>query len=282
MIEPPKLACCNFFPTVDQLRTFALTHGFDGVEWSFTPENLPQTQYQEEKLVDEVQSLFPLDVRFHAAVKRVGLGLADETQSRDGLEFMKKLCRLTALCGGRFMTIHLGLGRDSTMEHSWDGAMNRLTELTEYAGELGVTLCLENLAWGWTSKPNLFEKLIRRTGIQATLDIGHARASESVASLHYNLEDFTLPHPERLLSAHIYHEEIDNGHVPPKVLGDIIDRLNLLWRLPRCDWWVLELRSEEPLLRTLEVVREYLNEKLYLGYEMKAGLSHEEKILNGR
>ncbi|MFH1138267.1 MAG: TIM barrel protein [Pseudomonadota bacterium] len=282
MIEPPKLACCNFFPDVDRTRSFALAHGFSGVEWTFTWDDLAHSLEREERLAEETASLYPLEVRFHAALKKVGLGLADEARSAEGLEIMKRLCRLAVRCGGRFMTIHLGLGRDSTWSHSWDGALARLKKLYEYARELGLTLCLENLAWGWTSKPNLFEKLIRGSGMHATLDIGHARASESVTSLYYQLEDFTLPHPEKFLSAHIYHEETDDRHVAPTGLNDLVDRLNLLWRLPHCEWWVLELREEEPLLQTLNAVREYLGRKLYLGGEMHAGLTFEEGILNGR
>jgi hypothetical protein len=33
--------------------------------------------------------------------------------------------------------------------------------------------CLENLAWGWASKPNLFEKIVRRSGVFVTAGVGH-------------------------------------------------------------------------------------------------------------
>jgi hypothetical protein len=36
------------------------------------------------------------------------------------------------------------------------------------------------------------------------------------------------------------------------------DRLDLLFRLPLCNWWVLELREEAPLFTTLQVVEEFL------------------------
>ena len=73
------------------------------------------------------------------------------------------------------------------------------------------------------------------------------------------VEHFMLAHPERFRNAHIYHEEDPiRGHVPPTDLADIQDRLSLLTRLPLCDWWALELRTETDLLQTLSVIREFL------------------------
>ena len=77
---------------------------------------------------------------------------------------------------------------------------------------------------------------------------------------HYQIQDFVMPHPERFLSAHVYHEEKE-GHLAPLSTKDIEDRLNLLLQLPLCEWWVLELHHEKPLLDTLAVVREYLEQK---------------------
>jgi hypothetical protein len=103
----------------------------------------------------------------------------------------------------------------------------------------------------------LFEKLIRKTGAAVTLDIGHARVCPSVQSFQYDFEDFVLPHHQRIMNAHIYHEEREEGHIPPQSVRDLEGRLSILSCLP-CDWWVLELREEHSLLATLPIVREFL------------------------
>ena len=73
--------------------------------------------------------------------------------------------------GGRFITIHIGgLGRESAFDLCWQKTLAGLTELVHRANKLGLRLCIENLAWGWTSRPDLFEKLIRLSGAWATLD----------------------------------------------------------------------------------------------------------------
>jgi sugar phosphate isomerase/epimerase len=253
----PKLACCNFIPDVKHLKEFALEHGFEGVDWSFTPENLPRSPREESALVKTISSLHPLEVRYHCAFKRTDLGDANAEEAENAMRVFRRVCRLVSKLGGRFLTIHVGLGRNSTSNLLWDRTVERLTDVVRFANNVGVRLCLENLAWGWTSRPELFEKLIRKSGSWATLDIGHARVSPSVMSQHYELEDFVAPHSERFLNAHVYHEEEEDRHLPPMKVTDIGDRLHLLRKLPLCNWWVLELREEKPLLDTLGVVREF-------------------------
>jgi hypothetical protein len=116
---------------------------------------------------------------------------------------------------------------------------------------------LENLAWGWTGRPELFEKLIRKSGCWATIDLGHVQVSPPVTNQLYEVEDFIAPHPDRFLNAHIYHKENGGQHLPPKKVADLVDRLHFLRQLPLCDWWVLELREEKALIETLQVVREF-------------------------
>lgn len=253
----PKIACCNFISNTKHLRQFALEYGFDGIDWSFTRENLPETPLEESSLAKVIASLYPLEIRYHCAFKKTDIGHADAPEAKEAIKVFRSVIRLVSRLRGSSLTIHVGLGRDSTSILSWDRTIESLKDMVIFAGNRGVRLCLENLAWGWTSRPELFEKLIRKTGCWATLDIGHARVSQAVACQQFKFEDFALPHPERFLSAHIYHEERENKHYPPDGLGDIEDRVHFLKELPLCDWWVLELREEKPLLKTLGVMKQF-------------------------
>ena len=175
------------------------------------------------------------------------------------------------------MTIHIGLGHDSTEPLSWDATINNLGRLVQYGANHGVRVCLENLAWGWTSRPNLFEKLIRRSGAAVTFDLGHAYASESIRTQQYAIEDFAMPHKDRVFNAHIYHTELSGlGHMSPVRIEDIKDRLNLLQDIG-CEWWVIEIKEADGLLRTKKIIDEYLRRQndpseLY-GKNLEAGLS---------
>jgi hypothetical protein len=258
-MQQPTLACCNFLPE-GQLRDFALAHGFGGVDWTFTLENFPTTPTGEAALTRTITGLHPLAIRYHCAFARTDLGDEDPEENRRTMQLFRRACRLVAKLGGRIITIHIGgLGRESAFDLSWQQTLAGLTELVRLTNKLGLKLCIENLAWGWTSRPDLFEKLVRLSGSWATLDLGHARVSPAINSGLFRLRDFVAPHPERFINAHVYHEETEAGHQPPRSLTDLQDRLDLLRRLPLCHWWVLELRDEAALFATLRVVRQYLD-----------------------
>jgi sugar phosphate isomerase/epimerase len=157
--------------------------------------------------------------------------------------------------------MHIGLGFDSTEPLSWERTLQNMRRLVQLAAEHRVYVCLENLAWGWTSKPNLFEKLIRLSGAGVTFDFGHAAVCESVKSQQYSVEDFVTPHADRLFNAHIYHREIPGtGHIPPDTLDQIHDRLALILSA-RCPWWVIEVKKPEGLLKTRDIVEQYLSDQ---------------------
>jgi sugar phosphate isomerase/epimerase len=255
----PTLACCNFLPETEHLRDFALTHGFAGVDWTFTLENFPHTPAAETALTRTIAALHPLAIRYHCAFARTDLGAEDPEENRRTRQLFRRVCRLVAKLGGRVIAIHIGgLGRESAFDLCWQKTLAGLTELVRLTNQLGLKLCIENLAWGWTSRPDLFEKLVRLSGAWATLDVGHALVSPAVTSGLFRVRDFVTPHPERFVNAHVYHEETEAGHLPPQSLADLQDRLELLLRLPLCNWWVLELREAAALLPTLQVVREFL------------------------
>lgn len=253
----PKLAICNFLPDVDELKRTALTNGFSGVDWTFTVEDLPTNTFDESRLLRKISRLHPLEVRYHCAFKGVDVGNENPQKAAEARAVFRSVCRLVARLGGRYVTVHHGLGRDSSNGLSWQSTLSALGELVSFAAGLGIRVCLENLASGWSSRPELFEKLVRKSNAGVTLDIGHARVSPSVQNQHYAFEDFITPHQERIFNAHIYHEEWDNGHIPPQTVADLAERLQLLQQAP-CDWWVLELREPHALFATLEVVREFL------------------------
>jgi hypothetical protein len=129
-----------------------------------------------------------------------------------------------------------------------------------YGEDVGVCVWLENLASGWSSRPERFEKLVRKSKAAVTLDVGRARMSPSVQSRRFDLEDLVTPHLRQVLNAHSDHEERSDRHTAPESRADLEDRLHLLTCLP-CDWWVLELREEKALVETLRVVRELLGDE---------------------
>jgi sugar phosphate isomerase/epimerase len=255
----PKLACCNFLTPTRVLKEFALDHGFDGVDWTIHLDDFSDSTAAERDLIAAVRMLRPLEVRFHYFFEGLEVGDRDVHAANRARQVFRRVCNLIQRAGGRVMTLHVGLGRETTAGVCWDSTVAGLRNLAEHARAKGIRVCLENLAWEWTGRPALYEKLIRKTGCWATLDIGHAAVCGSIASHQFAIEDFISPHPERIINAHVYHLETELGHTPPDDPTDLHQRLDLLLSLPMCDWWVLELREEQDLLKALHAVRDYLS-----------------------
>ncbi len=253
----PKLACPNLLSNSKTLKEFALDHGFEGIDWTLRPENFPSTSSERTAFIDKIQTLRPLEVRYHCFFVNAELGDSDRARAQAAFKLFHDACLLVSRVGGHFITVHVGLGRDSTEGLSWDSTITGLRRLVELADDSGLRICLENLANGWTSRPKLFRKLLGASGCRGTLDIGHARQNGQ------GVEDFILGQLECFRNAHIYQEENPiRGHVPPASMADIVDRLRLVRRLPLCDWWVLELRTETNVLQTLSVIREFFEHEV--------------------
>jgi len=255
-----KLAMCNFINDMDRLRRFALDHGFDGIDWSFDLDHLPRGPAEESRWAKFMSALEPLELRFHCPFMKVDIGHENSCAGKMALGIFQRIVRLVSKTGGKYLTLHVGLGHNTTKILSWNGTIDNLRQIVHYGAERGVVVCLENLGWGWTSKPNLFEKLVRLSGAGVTFDIGHAHACEAVRSQHYTAEDFVSPHTDRVCNAHVYHTEISGvGHLPPENKKDIEDRLALLSAIG-CAWWVIEIREVEGLLKTKKIVDKYLTQ----------------------
>ena len=256
----PTLAVCNIFPDAGDLAQFAHDYGFQGVDWSFDLKEIPETPYLESEWLRGIFDLSPLEVRFHCPFYQVDLGHTDPQEARAAKDVFQKIILLISKAGGKYLTIHIGLGHNSTEPLSWNSTVKNLRDIVMFGAEHGVKICLENLAWGWTSRPNLFEKLIRTSGAHVTFDIGHAHACESVQTQQYSVEDFVTPHEGRVMNAHVYHTETSGlGHLPPKHVEDIKDRLELLLD-SGCNWWTIELKEQETLVSTKKLIDNYLRE----------------------
>ncbi len=267
----PKLALCNIFPDYKKLKTFAMANGFSGIDWSFEIENLPKSPHQISSWVYEQSFLKPLETRYHCPFFQVDLGHSNPAETKKAIDIFQHIIHLVSKAAGRYLTIHIGLGHDSTESLSWEKTIENLRNIVTYGAEHDVRICLENLAWGWTSKPNLFEKLIRKSGAGVTLDIGHAYVCESVRSRQFEVADFIAPHDGNVVNAHIYHTEVEGlGHLPPKQLSDIRQRLKILQNAG-CEWWNIEIKEPDKLLFTKKIIDRYLTEENTVNHVVAAG-----------
>ncbi|MHB0976103.1 MAG: sugar phosphate isomerase/epimerase family protein [Candidatus Aquicultorales bacterium] len=249
----PILAATNVFDQdAESLAAFARLHGFEGIDWSFA---LDETV---DGFAEKAKHLEPFEIRYHCRFPRVDLAYKDD-RSEAAMEALQRSVRVAAAHGGRYVTVHIGLGLRTDDELDWGKGLDNLKALVEYGVELGIVVCLENLPALWTSEPPVFESMIALTGAGATIDVGHTEfRREQDAGITCDL--YVTPHAERLFNAHIYHREISGmGHLAPANIDELSDRLDVLLTAPSCDWWVIELAGAEETVATKKMLAEYLD-----------------------
>jgi sugar phosphate isomerase/epimerase len=253
-----KLVCPNLFDDVDTLKSFALDNKLQGIEWSLAVGDLPRTRLEEMRFTKKMLKLAPLEVRFHLFFPNHEIGHRDSVQASLASGIYGNALNLISKTAAEIVTVHAGFNHEEPASVSWDKTIFGLKKLVSKAKALGISLCLENLAGGWSGRPELYEKLLRKANCCGTLDIGHAKVCTSVKCEAYRFEDFAVPNADRILGAHIYHEERHDRHFPPTTSLDLEKRLEILLELPHCNWWVLELRNETEFMQTLNCVNHFL------------------------
>jgi hypothetical protein len=98
----PQLAVCNFMEDASRLRRFALEHGFDGVDWSFTRHNLPGSRQGAAALAETISELSPLQVRYHCFLENTDLGHVDDREADRAAAVFRSVCELVSSVKARY------------------------------------------------------------------------------------------------------------------------------------------------------------------------------------
>jgi sugar phosphate isomerase/epimerase len=134
----PTIAICNLISNTALLRKFALQHGFSGVDWTFRIEDIPRNRIDESRLLKNISLLNGLEVLYHCAFQGVDLGDEDDLRAYEAMKLLQKVCRVVSRLEGEFMTVHLGLGRQSPEGLSWERTTRSLSDLADYAETPGA------------------------------------------------------------------------------------------------------------------------------------------------
>ena len=141
----PKLVAPNLFIDPQTMRGFALDYGFDCIDWSFDLSRLPETPAEASRWVAQQELLSPLEVRYHCPFLQVDIGHEDKASQTYAMNIFRRMIRLVAKARKKYLSLHVGLGHDTTKILSWDATVQNLRELVQFGAEYGVTVALENL-----------------------------------------------------------------------------------------------------------------------------------------
>lgn len=261
MRQTPKLALSSRYSIqAEELIAFCREAGLDGIEYTIqseTKEGLDVEFANMKKLADS-----GIEIRYHFQFKTVEPDHKDPEFAARSVRYYKDCLDAISLLGGKRIIIHLCLNYKFNMEEmSFESAKRYTKEIVDYAREKGITVCLENLTFGFTCEPDPYLVLLEAINTPANIDIGHVSASPIVMDGTITAEAFIekiLPHT---VSAHVYKVEINDDvlrkgwHIAPDKKEDMASRLNLLLD-GKSDWWLIELGDREEILRTKKLIEE--------------------------
>jgi sugar phosphate isomerase/epimerase len=238
----------RFFP--DQFDWLVL-NGFPA-EYTPDPENLSLISEQTKVFVEN-----GLPVRHHGFFPGYEFGSQDKKTADEAMTLHFRMLDALKGVGEPFVTFHIGL--DEQIEINPNRVKENLKRLVQYASNLGITICLENLKQGPTSNPYILREWVEYADAMITLDVGHAISSEPVAKKEITVAQTIGLFEDRLKEVHFYEKETDRHHAPEnmQILGPIVDRL----LTTQCSWWTIELEKYEDILHTKQMVVDYCEKR---------------------
>jgi len=235
---------------------FALSHGFDGIDYNLDFARLPVAS----GAVARLRSMMAganLPFKFHAPCTDVELGHVDPEVRQTSLRYLGCYVNAVAALGGTEITIHLGSKSIGSPETDLKGAIDAVAKLVRHGATKGVTVCLENLKAGWTADPETYNALLTATGAAATFDIGHANASECVRRGMITAAELVRTTKAPILSAHVYEVETPSGvHLHPQNLDNIGEVVEALVERG-CEWFVVELPCYDSVPYVQQLLAEF-------------------------
>jgi len=254
----PQLLFCQtaFGKNLQRIREYITTHAYDGVEWAWDGWRLMMPRERRQRRLDDLRHASRVSSA-HAPYTDLEVGHRDSDHAAAAVRILQDYIDAATELGAHHLNMHVGSFGLPVEELSWDGLVRNVAGLLEHAARRGGRLTVENLTRGVTSDPETFARLLKATGAPVTFDLGHANGSAWVQAGRGSVVDFLAGVPTPVVAAHVYLIERNDAHFVPEKLGDIAPALDGLVARG-CDFWVLELHTQETLERTRKIVDEYL------------------------
>ncbi len=248
--------CTHLIPANKSGSDIAAACGAKGIDFAVKSSNIGNL---EQAVNDCCGANGDFDIRFHAYFADVEIGSPDVRRAAKSLALMRQVVTDISAVQGRFLTIHLGFNPGLNGAIDINSTVDGLTALVNFAGTLGVTICVENLRRGLTARPEDLIRLAEESGASVTFDIGHFNSSKAAAN-GWTAENMISRLGNRIAAAHVYEAEVDGqGHIAPLDTKTIKPALDALSKTT-CTWWVAELGDPGEICRTVDLLRDYLRQ----------------------
>ena len=240
--------------TVEEFMAYVTELGLDHVE--LTAEYLhghPDTPSPD--IVRELAESYGVSLTYHAPFRDWNLGSFNDNSARGGVEQVKDTLDAAARAGAGAVVVHGG--SVPTRYPTWvrekgrRNAIESLRECAEYAGSVGVPLCLENQPASdrrdrHTVGPDALAETLDRIGVGAetlriTLDVGHASVNGT------DWREYVDRFGDRITVCHLHDNDGSaDAHEPIGEYEEIVDTVGAAYN-------VFEMKTPADIAACLEV-----------------------------
>lgn len=237
-----------------KLHECTALYGLDGIEFSLNDHRMPVGKFYRELYFSRFKE-FNL-YSFHLPFLDVEVASRDPVWAQASTLMLKSYLQVLGQLTPAYLNLHVATDAYED-EADPKTAIRNIKELVKAADDFGLTICVENVRRGVTSDPSIYREIVVESGAKATIDIGHARGSDYVLKTKTDPMEFVRGIEDRIVTAHIYAFEDDQGHHPITEPTEVEDFL-AAFAANNVEYWVLEHHSEETFVVTLEAVRSWL------------------------
>jgi sugar phosphate isomerase/epimerase len=235
----------------DDLPAAATRAGFEAVEWdlNFIPLSL---SYARRKELRKCFRKSGIKIRFHLPYSTCDVGnpnsrarIVSEAYLRLNIDLIKSL-------GGTYAVMHFAENPGLSVP-----SLETLADIVRYSRRNSITLAIENLLKGPTSKPHLLSKIARAVGADIALDVGHACAGVGVL----RLREFLAEVGDCVSHVHVYsREDRYHNHLPIENKSHAISIASQILKSTSARWWTCEMDSISACIRTRKVMEKFLQD----------------------
>ncbi|HBN97157.1 MAG TPA: hypothetical protein DDZ66_12735 [Firmicutes bacterium] len=246
---------------VQVILDYAVTEGYDGVEWYLNSFRLRTSKKHREQFFEKLDQYPGLYYTFHLPTVDVELAHREPIISGASLGYLQLYIEYLAPWFLKqdvppVLTLHVGSNSISVEELDWEVALTNLKQLGDFAAQRNGVVLLENLKVGWTTDPKTHLQMADHAGLGITFDTGHAASNPLVRSGELHLVDYADALSQKIRHVHFYaYESLDQGrHMPPETWMDVAEIWSKVVALPDAQSVVLELSTEEELAKTFDLL----------------------------
>ncbi len=215
----------------DDLVPLAAQAGFEAVEWDLNFIPLPLSEDRRRHIWNTFLTA-GIGLRFHLPYSMCDLGNLDRRVRQISLQYLELTLELLTTLHADYCVIHFCDSGQKEMP-----PLDELHHLMEVAGELGITIGIENLMRGPSSDPNLLKQIISECGADVALDTGHAIDADGLSNF-LNVLGPMVTH------VHFYGSEDNNrNHLPFHEPAERLKIAALLEGGCPASWWTCEMDS---------------------------------------